>query len=78
MEHAGERPRAGITARTSQEGSARVGGRPATAVAGLGRSPLRRPSLRRKIIKNPRDHHRSLLGFDGSEAKPQRGLELVL
>lgn len=82
MGQAGERPRAAITARTSQLRSrkvgARVGGRPATAVARRGRSPLRRASLFRQIIKYPRENYRPLFGINGPETKPQRRYEFVL
>ena len=56
----------------------RAGGRPATAVARLGRSPLRRASLFRQIVKHPGDDYRTFLSFDSSEAKPQRRDELSL
>jgi hypothetical protein len=57
---------------------ARVGGRPATPVARLGRSPLRRTSLFREIVKRPGDDYRTFLSFDSSQAKPQRCDELIL
>jgi hypothetical protein len=78
MGQAGERPRAATTARTSQNGCTRVGGRPATAVARLGRSPLRCASLFREIVKHPGDDDRTFLSFDNSQAKPQRCDELSL
>jgi hypothetical protein len=53
----------------------RAGGPPATAVARLGRSPLRRASLFRQIVKHPGDDYRTFLSFDSSVADLALGTE---
>jgi hypothetical protein len=78
MGQAGERPRAAITARTSQKGSA-TRRRPASECRRKpGRTPLRRASLFRQILQDQCDGSSTLLCLDQPEPEPQGRNELVL